>query len=353
MKRLTVATVFFILLKATIGFAAVDDSLPPDLLTVTPNEGHSLFNDSIDSAQQQIDMVMFHLSDPDTVSHLLQARERGVTIRIILDGKVLASSSAQAIRDSLSAKGVEVRASSTAFSITHEKAAIFDGKKAIVSSINLTKTVAVTRDFGVLTADTAVIAEMESVFAADWQNAENNGAVTPDLSDVKLVWSPVNSKDKIIALIQGAQHGVLLETENLGDSDVIAALSAKASQGVPVTVVVPACVEGMAPTRNLPYLQALASGGVSALASAPPYTADHPYIHAKVIVVDGTNFYVGSENLSHNSLASAREVGIIEANSQISQSIAAVLQQDAIEARAIKDFDAGFSCRSKETIGSE
>jgi phosphatidylserine/phosphatidylglycerophosphate/cardiolipin synthase-like enzyme len=70
-------------------------------------------------------------------------------------------------------------------------------------------------------------------------------------------------------------------------------------------------------------------------------------------VVDGTKFYVGSENLSHNSLASAREVGIIEANSQISQSIAAVLQQDAIEARAIKDFDVGFSCRSKETIGSE
>ena len=120
-----------------------------------------------------------------------------------------------------------------------------------------------------------------------------------------------------MSLIQGAQHGVLLETENLGDSDVIAALSAKASQGVPVTVVVPACVEGMAATRNLPYLQTLASGGVSALASAPPFTADHPYIHAKVIAIDGTKFYVGSENLSHNSLASAREVGIIEAHSQI------------------------------------
>ena len=91
MKRLTVATVLFVLLKSTISFAAVEDSLPPDILTVTPNEGHSLFNDSIDSAQPQIDMVMFHLSDPDTVSHLLQARERGVTIRIILDGKVLAS----------------------------------------------------------------------------------------------------------------------------------------------------------------------------------------------------------------------------------------------------------------------
>lgn len=353
MKRLKVAIVFFVLLKFTIGFAAVGDSLPPDILTVTPIEGHSLFNDNIDSAQQAIDMVMFHLSDPETISHLLQAHDRGVAIRIILDRKILVSSSAQAIRDSLAQKGIEVRASSTAFSITHEKAAIFDGKKAIVSSINLTKLVGVTRDFGVLTEDPSVVAEMENVFAADWQNAENNGAVTPDLSDEKLVWSPVNSKDKITALIQGAQHSVLLETENLGDTDVIAALSLKASQGVSVTVIVPACVEGTSPTRNFPYLQTLASGGVSALASAPPYTADHPYIHAKVIVVDGTRFYVGSENLSHNSLASAREVGIIEANSQISQSISSVLQQDATEARAIRDFDASFSCRSKEMIGSE
>lgn len=353
MKKLTVATVLFVLLKSTIGFAAVGDFVPPDVLTVTPTEGHSLFNDSIDSAQLQIDMVMFHLSDPDTVSHLLKARDRGVTIRIILDGKILASSSAQAIRNSLSQKGIDVRASSTAFSITHEKSAIFDGKKAIVSSINLTKMVAVTRDFAVLTADTAVITELESVFAADWQNAETNSAFTPDLSDEKLVWSPVNSKDKIIAMIQAAQQSVLLETENLGDSDVIAALSAKASQGVPVTVIVPACVEGMAPTRNFPYLQTLASGGVSALASAPPYTTEHPYIHAKAIVVDGARFYIGSENLSHNSLVNAREVGIIESNSQISQSITAILRQDAAEARAIRDFDAGFSCRSKEAIGSE
>lgn len=353
MKRLTVATVFFVFLKSTISFAGVGDLLPPDILTVTPSDGHSLFNDSIDSAQQQIDMVMFHLSDPDTVSHLIQAHERGVAVRILLDGKILASTSAQAIRDSLTEKGIDVRASSTAFSITHEKAAVFDGKKSIVSSINLTKTVAVTRDFGILTADAAVIAEMESVFSTDWQNSETNGSATPELSDEKLVWSPVNSKAKIIALIQGAQHNVFLETENLGDSDVLTALTAKASEGIPVTVVVPACVEGMAPTRNLPYLQTLASGGVNALASVPPYTTEHPYIHAKVIVVDGEKFYVGSENLSHNSLVNAREVGLIEPNTQISQSIAAIINQDAEQSRAIKDFDVGFSCRTKEAVGSE
>jgi phosphatidylserine/phosphatidylglycerophosphate/cardiolipin synthase-like enzyme len=324
----------------------------PDSLSVTPDDGHSLFNDNIDLAHQHIEMVMFHLSDPETVAHLIQAHQRGVSIRLILDGKMLSSNSSQAIRDSLLQNGIEVRSSSTAFSITHEKAAVFDGHEAIVSSINLTKNVGFTRDFGILTEDADVVAEMESVFEADWKNAEGNGSVTPELSNGKLIWSPVNSKEKIISLIQKAQQSLFVETENLGDSDVLAALEAKAKEGVKVTVVVPACVEGMTPTRNLPYLQSLADSQVNALASVPPYSSAHPYIHAKAIVVDGETFYVGSENLSHNSLQNAREVGLIEQNPSIAKSIATILENDATEAKAVGELQ-NFSCKTKGSLTDE
>jgi cardiolipin synthase A/B len=37
----------------------------------------------------------------------------------------------------------------------------------------------------------------------------------------------------------------------------------------------------------------------------------NPYIHAKMIIADQKRAFVGSENLSLNSLTAAREVGII------------------------------------------
>jgi phosphatidylserine/phosphatidylglycerophosphate/cardiolipin synthase-like enzyme len=42
-----------------------------------------------------------------------------------------------------------------------------------------------------------------------------------------------------------------------------------------------------------------------------------PYIHAKVIVVDRKYAFVGSENLSTNSLDNNREVGIILSSPEI------------------------------------
>ncbi|HWU42842.1 MAG TPA: phospholipase D-like domain-containing protein, partial [Bdellovibrio sp.] len=236
---------------------------PADSLSITPIDGHSLFNDSADQARSSIDMYMFHLSENGSIQHLIQAQQRGVKVRIILDKKTLEGAKAKAIFTQLQQAGISARASSEGFSITHAKAAVFDNSWSLVTSINLTNTDQYTRDFGIKTYDTDVRDEIEKVFAADWDNATNGTINTPDLSVQKLVWSPVNSKNKIISFIQSARSSIELEVENLGDEDVIAALKERAQQQVKVTVIVPACVEGSG-LRNLPYMKDLASGGVDA-----------------------------------------------------------------------------------------
>jgi phosphatidylserine/phosphatidylglycerophosphate/cardiolipin synthase-like enzyme len=317
-----------------------------DSLSITPKDGHLLFTNAFDSAKTSIDMVMFHLSEEGTAQHLISAAQRGVKVRVILDRGLLRGATAQRISAELTSAGIQVKASPSAFTITHEKAAVIDDSTALITSINLTQNVAFTRDFGITTTDPDVIAEMDQVFAMDWNNSEATVAQTPPLSNPKLVWSPVNSKDKLVALINSAQKSVALEVENLGDWDVLDALKAKAQSGVTVVAIAPGCVEGNAPERNIPLLQQLSAAGVDAKASLPPYTADNPYIHAKTIVVDGTSFYVGSENFSHNSLASAREVGLIEIEPNISQQILQVIKIDYGNSKSVSQLQ-NYSCTAQ------
>lgn len=340
-----------IVLNVTSAHADTLDALPDDQLSITPHDGHSLFNDNIDRATSTIDMIMYHLTDNESVKHLTAAQDRGVKVRIILDKKAMTSPSSKAIFDLLTQHGVEVRPSSQAFSISHAKSAVFDNSWALVTSINLTRTDWYTRDFGIRTEDSNVVAEFESVFATDWDNAQNNTGNTPQLTVGKLAWSPVNSKDKILGLINSARQSIFLEVENLGDRDVLAALENKAKSSVKVIVVVPACVEGGG-TRNLPFMNELASAGVEARLSVPPYTGSNPYIHAKAITVDSTVFYVGSENFSYNSLTAAREAGIIERSPSIAATIQDTILGDARLATPSASMAANFQCSTK-TIGSD
>ncbi|MDG0816081.1 phospholipase D-like domain-containing protein [Bdellovibrio svalbardensis] len=342
-SRVLVLSALFVFTLRAHGAEVVSD----DILSITPQNGHSLFNDSIDQAKTSIDMMMYHLSDLETTQHLLAAQQRGVQVRLILDAKAMGTPSSTAIFNQLTASGVSVRASTPAFSISHAKAASFDNSWTLVTSINLTRTAPFTRDFGIKTTDSEVTAEFEKVFAADWENAQNKTGNTPELTVAKLAWSPLNSLDKILALIKKSQKSIYLEVENLGDKDVLSALEEKAQAGIQVVVVVPACVEGGG-ARNLPFMKELSSAGVDARLSVPPYNGQNPYIHAKSMVVDNQEFYVGSENFSYNSLTAARELGIIEANQKLSNTIQSTMLQDAQLATPVAQLVTTFSCASAQ-----
>lgn len=69
----------------------------------------------------------------------------------------------------------------------------------------------------------------------------------------------------------------------------------------------------------------LTSGGVH----VATYASDASlYIHAKVILADGTTGFIGSENFSNASLNENRELGLITTDSSILGSVGATLQSD-------------------------
>lgn len=56
-----------------------------------------------------------------------------------------------------------------------------------------------------------------------------------------------------------------------------------------------------------------------------------PYLHGKIILVDGQKVFLGSQNLTKNSLENNREVGIIFTPSQaIYETLSVLFKKDCI-----------------------
>jgi cardiolipin synthase A/B len=79
---------------------------------------------------------------------------------------------------------------------------------------------------------------------------------------------------------------------------------------VAVRVIAPLCDQNPNPVFDLPYLAALKAGGVDARAMPAPPSASVPYMHAKMMIADGTSAYIGSVNFSTSSTTKSRELGI-------------------------------------------
>jgi phosphatidylserine/phosphatidylglycerophosphate/cardiolipin synthase-like enzyme len=300
----------------------------PETLIITPDDLQTPIIDAISKAKEKIDLSNFHLSNFAVVNALIAASKRDVKIRMILDNGTLSKSApAQKIVAELQANNIEVKPSSKFFSITHEKSFVIDNHLALVSSINLVTTAATTRDFGLFTEDKDVVTEMLAVFEADWENADTNKGVTPALSNARLLWSPINSSSKLVDLIMSAKHDIKLMVENLGSNEIRDALLAKAKEGIAIQTLTPGCIMGDA-LRNRPFLKLFADNNIQNKVSAQKADSEHPYIHAKMILVDGKNFYLGSENFSYNSLLKAREVGIITTDETKGQKISATFDHD-------------------------
>ncbi len=307
------------------GIALID----PDLqLLVTPAPDHAPFVQAIDGARLRIDLAMFHLTDTSIAEALGRAHARGVAVRVILDGSSLRTRKLDKIAAALRDAGVDVRGSTPAFTITHEKAMVVDGAVVFITAINLTKDVGKTRDLGVVTHAPQIAAEVERVFEQDWQNAANQTGDTPPLTEPSLVWSPINSRAKLTALVGSATHTLELTVENLGDPAIGDALAAAEGRHVAVRVIVPMCDKNPNPLANFKPAGKLAAAGVDVRMMPAPESADQPYMHSKMILADGTTAYVGSVNFSINSTSKARELGIIFANPAAAATIAATFAHD-------------------------
>jgi Putative Ig domain/PLD-like domain len=275
-------------------------------LLILPDQGENAIYNLVNSAASSVDMTIYELKDTTLVNDLVSREKAGVNVRVILDQAHQSYDSAA--YTALTAGGVGVSYSSTAFTYTHQKTITIDNKESYISTGNFDTTYyATSRDYGVFDTDAADVAAVVAVFNADYAKT----SITPSDGD-DLVWSPTDSQSRLLALINGAQHSLDVEQEEFSDTALVNALVSAENRGVTVRVVVE---DPSSYSSELNQVTA-AGGKVTGYSSSTGF-----YIHAKTIIADygtsGAKAFAGSENFSDNSLNHNRELGLITADSGV------------------------------------
>ena len=293
-------------------------------LVIEPDQGFTSIYNLISAAKSTIDMTMYELQDTTAQNLLCTAASNGVTVRVILDVNDEKSNNTAAY-DQLKDCGVNVVWAWTKYEATHQKTITIDGATAnaqtAIMTANLTsRYYSTTRDFAVIENNATDIAAIEATFAKDYAH----DTVTPT-NGADLVWSPTNSQTSLLNIINDAKTSLLVENEEMSDSNIVSALENAAKKGVSVTVVMTNDDNEYSSEFN-----ALSKDGVKI--STYPDNDTALYIHAKAIVADyGTSTavaFVGSENFSSASLTENRELGLTTTNASILQQLETTMSSD-------------------------
>lgn len=286
-------------------------------LMILPDQGENAIYNFVNSATSSIDVTIYELNDTTLENDLVARQKAGVDVRVILDQAQKSYNTAA--YNLLTAGGVGVVWSSTAFTYTHQKTITVDNDESDISTGNFdTKYYATSRDFGVFDTDANDVAAIVAVFNADYAHT----SITPSDGD-DLVWSPTDSQSRLLALINGAQHSLDIEQEEFSDTTLVNAIVADENRGVTVRVVIE---DPSDYTSELNEITA-AGGKVTGYSSSTGY-----YIHAKTVIADyGTSTakaFAGSENFSSNSLNDNRELGLITTDSGVVSGLESAFSAD-------------------------
>ncbi len=284
-------------------------------LVVEPDDSMAPLYSLMSSAEHRLDMTMYELADSRTVSVLEMDAARGVRVRVLLDKDYSGGSVNAAAYSELIAHGVEVRWSYSS-TIFHQKTITVDGTTSAIMTLNLTsEDYADTRDVAVITTQPSDVAVIETVFDRDWSGSSRPG---PGPDAVDLVWSP-GATGPLVNLIDSARTSLLVENEEMDDQAIESALESAAGRGVNVEVVMTYSSDWVAAWAQL------VNRGVHVRTYSPNAS---PYIHAKVVVADGTSAFVGSQNFSEASLQDNRELGLISTEPAVVDGVAGTVRMD-------------------------
>src|SRR5712691_1979343 len=292
---------------------------------VEPSAGEHPITDAIRAAKKYVWLEIYILSDRNVISALEEASNKGVDVRVMLEPHPFGGGSPARTMDQLRAAGAKVQDSNPSFALTHEKGMIIDGTTAYIMTSNFSRSALgaysssssflSNREYDIVDTNAQDVQSVSAIFQADWNRT------TAQFNDPNLVVSPVNSRNTFIALINSAHSTLLVEAEEMNDTAIEQALANAAQHGVQIQVILPA-PHGSSSDSNSQGIAAIKQGGVQVKEDT------RLYMHAKIIVVDGQKAFVGSENISTQSLDQNRELGIIVSDAGVLHTLEQTFQQD-------------------------
>jgi phosphatidylserine/phosphatidylglycerophosphate/cardiolipin synthase-like enzyme len=314
--------------------SAAKSHLPGQIgLIVQPEAGTAPIVQAIDTAEESVWLQIYILTDKDVIEALCRAADRDLDVRVLLEEHPYnpgnpnsALSTNQPTADLLKEHGVQVAWTNPSYNFTHAKTMIVDGDAAYVLTYNLTKAgVEGNREFGVIDRSPSDVNELVRLFQADYAHQPYRSL------DQDVVVSPDNARWRILGLMERAKEELIVGVEVISDPEAMALLINKQRAGVRVRLLVGGFKK--IPANQTPA-RTLINQGVEVRHQSKPF------LHAKYAIADGKEAYVGSINLSTNSLDENRELGLIIREAGAISRLRDISAQDWEAAAAILSNDA-------------
>jgi phosphatidylserine/phosphatidylglycerophosphate/cardiolipin synthase-like enzyme len=273
---------------------AVGSGITGGQLIVEPVDGSRPLVRILDKAQRSIFAECYILSNVPVVHALERAAAQGVQVYVLLEPHPLGmGTQPQRLAAQLKAAGVKVRWTVPAFALTHAKVMVVDDRRVVISTANFSRAAFTkNREFLYVSRDSDLVRQVSGLFRDDWDRLPVN------LTDRNLVVAPQDARQMLAALMQRARTSLRTYAEEVNDPTMERLLLSLAHRRVRVEVILAA---GQTPQAAA----VLERGGVQVR------TMKAPYIHAKMSIADGKWAYLGSENISTQSLDRNREVGVV------------------------------------------
>lgn len=300
------------------------------------------------------------------IRELGKARQRGVDVRVIIDGLgglySLYKTSAALRRAKIPvAHFLPPRIWPPTFSINlrnHRKILSVDGEKAFLGGMNIADNhLSAGEDsrrmrdvhFGV---EGSVVRHLEHVFLEDWHFT--SGGTPPQAPEPFTAdpWEPVSCRtitdgpdenldklhDIVVGAISAARKSVIFMTPYfLPPLEMISALNSAALRGVEVIIILPG-------KNNLPYVHWATRNLLWELLirEVKVYYQPPPFVHSKLFVADDHYSLIGSANMDPRSLRLNFEIGMEIFDSDFSSDLADYCREAANRSRMVTldDLDA-------------
>jgi len=261
----------------------------------------------IEAATRSVDVASFDINLPSVVNALVQAHRRGVTVRVVYDGK---NGDAEVDNDAvgvfngvetLQKAGIELVDGGRSNGLMHNKIILIDAKTLVMGSWNVSynDTFHNNNNVLIITATPLIAnyqAKFDEMFVEQRFGAKAKvGALKPSLNlegvAVENYFSPVDEvMEKLVAYVQAAKQSIHFYAFTYTHADLSAAMIARANVGVDV--------QGIIENRGA------SQGALVPLfcAQLPVKTDGNKYtMHHKVIIIDGQIVITGSFNFTKSA----------------------------------------------------
>ena len=262
---------------------------------------------AIDAAEESVDVAVFNL-DLVTVGHaLIRADERGVTVRVVTDSDYGDAAGTTAVREA----GIEVVTDGQA-AYMHDKFVVIDEQRVWTGSWNVSDSETYRNDNNVVIVRSEALARNYTVEFVEMFEGRMFGPTSPDIVPYPSIAtgtgrietffeSEGNVRERIIALIDGAETSVHFLAYTMTDNGIAGAIIDRHRAGIDVRGI----IEGRNTGDPGSDYEAFLESGVEVLKDGNPYL-----MHHKVIILDEEIVVTGSYNFSA-SAANANDENVL------------------------------------------